>query len=52
MAPSIKVFHVILDDDDQEAAAECDKDAGISLEEWIQFAVDYAVKEKLTPEKE
>ena len=48
----IQVYHVILDDDDREAATECAKDAGMSLEEWLQFAVDYAVSQKLTPEKE
>lgn len=45
----IQVYHVILDDDDKEKASKCAADAGMTLEEWIQYAVDYAVIEELTP---
>lgn len=45
----ITVHHIILDDDDKEKAEKCAADAGMPLEEWIQYAVDYAVIEELTP---
>lgn len=47
----IKIFHVVLDDEDVENAQVLSRDAGMYLEEWIQFTVDHGIENKLIPEK-